>query len=463
MKKIIILLHLCALPSLMVAQTLTLDECTKMALEYNKSLQSAIVQEQKQTSDIKAVRANFYPKLDITALDCYKWGTSDITLPMNELTHTMLTQMAPSLIQSGLLTQEQLGGLVQMPIQDPSIELKVKNLFLASAQLTQPIYVGGKITAAYQMTKIGKQIANDNIRLTKSQVIINTTEAYILAVKTKMLIDVANSYKKLLDELQKNVDAAVVHGLKTKNDALKVQVKQNEVQLNLLKAENAFRLACMNLCQVIGIDINSNINVDENSLSKSLYNDNTQSFSITNRPEYSILNNKTRIAEKKVKLTRSDYLPNIAALGGYSYTNGIELAGKKLFKGEGAFSVGVSVKIPVLSYFTEGTHKIRSAKAEQQIAQYEQEELNEKMTLEITQSKNNYDESVLEVTLCKKSTLLAEENMKTSQQQYEVGLEPLSDLLETQVMWQTAKANEVEALYKKQLSLIRLLKATGKL
>lgn len=468
-----IILTLFAISSSMMAQKLTLDDCRKMALEHNKTLQSARVQEEKLTSDVKSYKSNYFPKLDIMAMDAYSWHNADITLPMSSLAGGMLNQMAPALsqmatkmVQSGLMSQEEVAGLTQMKIEDPSVEFKMKNVFFGSAMLVQPLFTGGKITAAYDMAKIGKDMATENVRLTESQVIVNTTEAYLLAVKAKQLSEVARSYKALLDELQKNVDAAVNHGLKTRNDALKVQVKRNEVELNIKKADNAYRLACMNLCQVTGIDLHSDITVDENCIDDARVGADAKVLSessIEARPEYSILSNKSKLAEKKVKLVQSDYLPTVAAVGSYSYINGMELAGNKLFKGNGAFTVGVTVKIPVLSYFTEGVHKARSARAEQQIAQLEQEELNEKMTLELTQCANNYSESLLEMDITRKSTLQAEENMKTSKHEYEVGMEPLSDYLEAQALWQKAKANEIEARYQNQLAYMKYLKAKGSL
>ena len=85
------------------------------------------------------------------------------------------------------------------------------------------------------------------------------------------------------------------------------------------------------------------------------------------------------------------------------------------------------------------------------------------MTLELTQCANNFSESILELDITRKSTLQAEENMKMSRQQYEVGLEPLSDYLEAQALWQTARANEIEARYQNLLAYMKYLKAKGEL
>lgn len=453
----------------MMAQTLTLEECRAKALEHNKTLKSAQVKEQQMQSDVKSYKANYFPKLDITAVDAYKWGKTDLTLPLSSMYGEMLTSIAPmipQLVQGGVLNSGQVNFLQNLEVKDKTLELRTKNVFYAGAMLTQPIYMGGKITAAYQMSKLGSKMASTNVRLTESQVIVSTDEAYMLAVKAKQLSQVAHKYKNLLDELQKNVDAAVAHGLKMHNDALKVQVKRNEVELNIRKADNAYRLACMNLCQVIGVDMNSDINVDEKTLKD--VNINTSDpkelakAGITSRPEYMILQDKSELARKNVQLTKSDYLPQVAFIGAYSYLNGMELEGKKLFD-KGSPTVAVTVKIPVLEYFTQGRHKVTSARAQQQIAELERDEYAEKMTLELTQCANNLSEAALEIDITKKSTEQAAENMRMSKQQYEVGTEPLSDYLESQALWQQACANEVEARYQYFLAVTKYLKAAGQL
>ena len=78
-------------------------------------------------------------------------------------------------------------------------------------------------------------------------------------------------------------------------------------------------------------------------------------------------------------------------------------------------------------------------------ARLEQENVNEKMLLELMQAANNLDEARLETELSERSLEQAEENMKVSGKQYEVGLETLSDYLEAKVMWQHAYQTIVDA------------------
>ena len=303
-------------------------------------------------------------------------------------------------------------------------------------------------------------MAEENIRLTESQVILNTDEAYMQAIRARQLADVARSYKQLLEELMKNVESAVRHGLKTRNDQMKVQVKLNEAELAIQRAENGIRLSTMNLCHVIGLPLNTPLQLDADQFSDAVpATIPTDGLSIDARPESAILQAKTDIASQQVKLTRSDYLPQLAMFAGYSYVNGIKLSGSKLLD-TGAGAVGATLKVPLIT-FGERTYKLRSAKARQQIAQTEQMDLTEQMQLELAQAANNFDEAQTELGITQRSLEQAEENMRLARQQYDAGLEPLSQLLDAQAMWQQASADHVNAKCQLQVAHTKLLKAQG--
>jgi outer membrane protein TolC len=303
-------------------------------------------------------------------------------------------------------------------------------------------------------------MADENIALTRAQVILRTDEAYMQAVRARELKQVAESYKQLLLELQKNVESAVRHGLRTRNDLLKVQVKLNEAELNIQRAQNGYRLACMNLGQIIGADDTPAPSQDGDDIAAIGHSAPTQS-GVGGRPEHSILQHKADLAAQQVRLTRSDYLPTLALMGGYTYANGGEIAGRK-FINNGSAYVGVALKWNLFS-FGENTHKLRSARAKQQIAELELQDADEKMDLELNQARNNYEEAQTELQLNERALGQAEENMKMSRAQYDHGLEPLSDLLEAQSLWQQASANLVEARCQLRVAHTRLLKASGQL
>ena len=271
---------------------------------------------------------------------------------------------------------------------------------------------------------------------------------------------VAEKYHALLTELSKNVKSAHRHGMKPQNDVLKVQVKLNESELSLRKADNALRLAGMNLCHYIGRPLTAQIDISDD-FPEVEQEWKVQVSDITARPEYGILNKQIAIAEQEVKLNRSELLPRIGVRGSYDYLHGLEVNDETLMK-KGAFSVFLNVSVP-LFHFGERTNKVKSAKVKLEQARLEQENVNEKMLLELMQAANNLDEARLETELSERSLEQAEENMKVSGKQYEVGLETLSDYLEAQVLWQQAYQTKVDAYFQLYVNYVAYLKAAGQL
>lgn len=464
-RNIIYTILLTLTPTLCVAQseTLSLEQCYEMALGHNKEIEKAKMQEEQLGYDIKSYKSNFYPRINLMAIDLYSTAKGEFTIEGGHLPIYNYVAAAGQYVPNVTVNADGSYTLNQYAdFPDQKMEFKLKNIFMGGVSVTQPIYMGGKITTAYNMSLIGRDMAHLNVALTQDEILVKTGEAYFLAVKAKEMIDVAKKYKSLLEELSRNVDNAVKHGLKTRNDKMKVQVKLNEADLNLTKAENAYRLACMNLCHYIGRSLSSDIDVESKDFtSETFYKNPSREINITNRKEYELLNKKVEMAEKQIALTKSDYLPNVVLMGGVSYSNGAELAGKRLIDGTSA-SIAIGVKIPLFS-FGENTSKVRSAKSKQIIARLEQEDLNEKMMLEQQQALNNLEEAEKIVTFTTSALSQAEENMRLSKQQYEVGTETLSDYLEAQALWQNSYASKVDAICQYNLAWIKYQKSKGEL
>ena len=449
-------------------RSITLMQARELALQNNKEIKKSMLTIEQTRNDQRAYKTNYFPRLNAIALDAYSTINGDFTITgghlpiyvMNPQTGTYVPNVTPNADGSYTLNQ-----YADFPNQ--KMEYKVNNVFLGGLSLTQPLYMGDKIRAANKMASRGVDMANENLRLTESQVILKTDEAYMLAVRARQLADVARAYKNLLDELKNNVESAVRHGLKTHNDELKVQVKLNEAELSIERADNATRLSTMNLCHILGLPLETPLQLqadqfpDDNGSGTFPTAILADSQNGGNRPETAILQAKTDIATEQVRLTRSDFMPQLAAFAGYTYANGIKLDGDKLINDASA-TVGVALKVPIVT-FGERIYKVRSAKAKQQIALMDQQDLTEQMQLELAQAANNYSEAQTELNLTRRSLQQAEENMRLARQQYDHGMEPLSQLLEAQALWQQASADLVEAKCQLQIAYTKLLKAQGTL
>lgn len=434
MKHLHSILLACLFPFFLQAQQLlTLEQCREMALGSNKQAAIANQTIDKASYDVNTYRANFLPKFSANG--------------------------------GYLLSSNKMNKTIEMPaelsfIPDIPLELGISNTYMAGVRAEQPLYMGGKIRAAYKMSTIGKEMSETNRELTRTEIIAKTDEAYWTCVKVRELHVSAIKYKEVVSELLRNVENAYTVGLKQKNDVLKVQVKLNEAELQLRRAENAIRLARMNLCHIIGLPLESPIIVSESFPESSTTNE-LPMADITLRPEYTLLTQQIDLKHQEIKLTRSDFLPNVGVMGSYSYLNGLKLNGDKLLDKAG-FSALFSVSIPLFEW-GKGYNKVKSARVQENIARLNRLDAEEKMTLEVAQTLNTLDEAEFEIELTASSLTQAEENMRVSKEQYEAGMETLADYLEAQTVWQKATTDHINAKAFLQVSKTNYRKAAGKL
>lgn len=464
MKRLIIYALLASAPAAATAQeTLTLQQCRERAIENNRQMAIARVTARKTESDVRTYKANFLPK--ISAQGGYLVAPDKMSADIEGGYLPTFVPGADGTLQPNIAGTDAAGNPIfkeyaYFPGLDMTFDLN--NTFSAGVRLEQPIYMGGKISAAYRMAKVGREIAEQNTTLTRAQVVAEADKAYWNCVCANEMLIAANKMKEVIDELRRNVADAYELGLRMQTDVLKVNVKFNEADLMVRRATNAVSLSRMNLCHVIGLPLDADIRVAETFSTDSIASAVAdQSIDISARPEYGILEKQVELKEYEKKLAQSDFRPEVGLMASYNYTNGVKMNNEKLFD-EASFAAMISVSIPMF-HWGEGSHKQRSAAAEQNIMKLRRLDLNEQMTLEATQALNQLDEALLEARMTARSLAEAEENMRISKDNHDVGMETLANYLEAQTMWQKAYAEWISAMARLRNSETEFLRTTGRL
>lgn len=455
-------------PAIYGQQTLSLDTCRAMALRNNRAISIAERTGEKTDYESRSYLANFFPKISVTGAYLYTNTSFNKTIPGNYLP-TYVPNPATGGLTPNLLTMPDgrpVMGADGNPVfkeyamfPEMAFTLGLSGSYLAGIHAEQPLFMGGKILSAYKMSTIGKEIAGLNKNLTRTEVIVRTDEAYWMHLQAIESKKAALSFRDVITELLQTVRNAQEAGMKTKNDLLKVQVQLNRAELQLQQAENAIRLSRMNLCHITGLGLTSEISIADGLDTPLL--ELLPGADITGRPEYAILDRQIELKSQEIRLVRSDFLPNVGIAANYGYMRGLELNGVP-FIDKASFSALLTVKIPIF-HWGEGVNKVRAAKAGKQIMQLQRADLNEKMELEMTQALDRCHESKLEVDLTVRALEQAAENMRTSRNRYEAGMETLTDCMEAQTLWQQAWLEMIRAKTGQRLNETRYLKATGEL
>ncbi|MBI9061612.1 MAG: TolC family protein [Marinilabiliaceae bacterium] len=426
-------------------QLLSLDESRQMALDYNKSLQSANLRWQEAQSQQKEARTAYLPNIDGSASATYMPGMDNIDIPGFHL---------PTADSDGTITGES-------NVYFPGMSLETEDLTIYQAQVGMkiPIYAGGQIRYANKMADKGVEMAGQAYQLESDQVIFNTDQAYWRLVAFKENLIVARKYVEMLDSLEAQLKDMYDLGLTPKSEQLKVTVQKNQAQLNLLRAENGFKILKMNLCQLIGLDLQTTIEVSDQL--------NTQpdlpimaegiQLAMGNRNELKMLSGQVAIADYQRKSISGAYMPSLGAQVSYGYN---EVA--NLMDGQWNTTAAAQLSIPLV-HWREKKHKVNVAKLQKQQAELKLEESKEFVQLEVQQYMIQVGEAYEAILLAQKSKIEAEESLEEVTASFEVGLNTTTDLLNAQAAWQNAHASLLEALAKFEISKTAYYKGIGEL
>ena len=451
----------------------TLEMCRDTALKYNHAAAIAGQTEAKAKYGERAYATRFLPQFAASGSYLYtntgfKRRIESMYLP------TYVPDPASGKLQPNVVMQpdgKPLIGQDGNPVFNQyahfpgmDLDLRLSGTYFAGIGVEQPLFMGGKILSAYKMAQIGRDMAALNSRLTREEIIVKTDEAYWLHFKALESEKVALAFGEVAGELLQNVRQAEQSGMKTRNDLLRVQVQMNRAELQLQKARNAIRLSRMNLCQVMGLPLTTEIilSPDSPDFSETASVVTAPDESSKNsRPDYSLLEKQIELKHRQIQLVRADFLPQIGVAANYGYMHGLKMNGRPLVD-RASFSALLSVRIP-LFHWGEGRNRIRAAGAEKQIMEWQRDDLSEKMDLEIQQARDRLSESQLEEEMNALALEQAEENLRTTRNRYDAGMETLANCLEAQTLWQQASLTLLESKIARRLNETYYLKATGRL
>lgn len=457
------------------AEQYSLEACRSLALQNNKELMMRRQQQEKAKFQKKEAFAAYLPALDFEGGYVYNQKEisifdSDQHLPIQsfnlekqgyefDLVKNPMT--GEPLVVNGQPIPAQVAYLPK-----DAMTYNIHNVFAGAVTLTQPIYMGGKIVAMNKIAGLASDIA-DNLYANEAQNVIYAVDgAYWTVVSLKAKHKLAKSYVALLDTLRYDVNKMVEQGVATRSDLLSVDVKLNQANVDLTKVENGLVLSRMALAQVCGLPVNSDMEVaDEDNLSVDTSEEIANSYDMdavyASRPDLSALTLATKVSEQEAKVALSSMLPNIALIGGYSFTNPNMFDGFKRRFG-GAFSVGVMVKIP-LWHWGGNYYKYKAARAEANVANLNLANAREMVDLQVSQAAFKAQEAIKTYEMTCTNLDKANDNLRTANLGFHEGVVTSTDVMTAQTAWLQAMSEKIDAAIDVHLCDVYLSKVLGRL
>jgi len=441
-KSVVCLILFVAISSTIEAQTLSLDSCKTLALRNNYKVKSAVSEVTQSLEIKKNAFTNYFPKVSagVTAVKIndylIKGKIPEMNLPVydgNPANLASATQFA----------------------YFPATSLKILDyLNMANLMVAQPIYSGGRIVNGNKLANLSYEISKEKQAMTTTEVLVRTEELYWTVITLSEKLKTLDSYIQLLDTLQHDVTVSLKAGLIQRSDLLKVQLKQNELQVNRMKLTDGITLSKMALCQHIGLDYDTTMVLSSSPKEDVLLStQNNSTDAVTNRNEYRILEKVVTAEELQKKMVAGEFLPQVAVGAAGWYLDMMNSNNKNAM-------VFATVTVPITDWWG-GSHKIKESRAKVESARYKLAETSELLALQITQVRNEMNQNFFQISIAQKSVEQALENLKVTNDNYRAGISGMSDLLDAQSAYQGSLNSLTEAKCNYQIAKAKYLQAVN--
>lgn len=418
------LLCLLLVPALSVEaqRSLTLEECSQLALENNARMKNARLDVKGAEEVRKEVFTKYFPSISATG---------------------------------GAFTSD--NGMAELALVPGLLEMTMaKNGVMGGVTAVQPVFAGGQILNNNKLAALAVEVSRYQMKQSENEVLLTVEQYYWLHVSLQEKRKTVSLLETLIDNLYKDVEVSVRAGVANRNELLQVQLKKNSIASDRLKVDNNLRLSKMLLSQYIGLpedDFTVQATLQEPLPSPETYRIDLMS-ALPTTVAYKLLDKNVEASRLQYKLKVGQNLPSVGIGAGYMYHNILDT--------DHSFGmIFATVSVPLTDWWG-GSHAIRKQKLQLKAAEYTRQDTNEKLLLQMQKLWNELEEAYKQAKISEESVKTAEENVRLSTDYYQVGTETLSDLLNAQSLLQQSRDQYTDDYTNYLIKRTEYLQATGR-
>ena len=331
-----------------------------------------------------------------------------------------------------------------------------------NASVSMPLFTGLRITNQIKRTAVELQAALAEVESAKENVELNVITYYLQAMYSREMQSVQQQQLTLSEQLLERTRVLVAEGRKSESELYEVEAQVAQNRQALTEAENSYRLAVVDLCQLINYkDVEGFYNAQCTMHNAQFETQNIASLlptpdvvfaqAVANRPSLEAQRSRVASAELAIKETKADYYPQLNlnaswGTGYYHMFNGNNPAFGNQFVDNGSEVIGLSLNIPIYNRM-----QVRHAVKRQQIALEEAKlselELTDRLYKDIQSAYYNALAAKDKYEAAQKSREAGAKALEFAESKYELGRLSVYEYNEAQTRMYRAEAEETQAKY----------------
>lgn len=442
-------------PSAQEKRTMTLDEAVTITLSNNPSLAAAQYEENAARQERRAAIGLRMPKISVAG--AYAYLGQDIEVDINNLKGEVM-DFTNKAAQSGLIPTELLPKIQQLtgPLfaKDWALPLQERSFGFVGGEVTVPLWLGGKINAANRAARINERTAIAHGEQTRNALFSELIERYFGLAMAMQVVEVRQQVVEGVSRHLEDALALEKNGMIAYSERLYVEFKMAEAQRELDNARLQVQTISSALENTLGSQVDCLPVTDMFILT---HPEDVAYYKMLAADRNPLLNQvalKRQLAVEGVRAKRSEFLPQVAAVGGATFYN------YQVTDMMPRWAVGVGVNIKIFDglnreyKYSAARQTVRRVEALEKKASDDIGVLVEKLYNQMTHYGN-------QMASIEASLAFAEEYLRSKNAAFLEGMSSSSDLIDAELNLAKVRTERLQAAYNYDLLLARLLEAAG--
>ena len=437
------------------SQNLSLDEALSLTMANNSAIKASAFEAKAAEQNRRAAFGLRLPKINV--MGGYTYLGKDIGVDFNHMKDPA-NKIIGGVLGSGIVPPALIPSIEQLitPIMgaDWGLTIQDQSVGVVGGQVTMPIFLGGKINAANRAAKITEKSVILQGSQTSNALVSELVQRYYGLLLATQVVEVR---QQVVDGVEKHLEDAIAlenSGMIARSERLYVEFKMSEARRELENAQLQVQTISDALRNTLSTDgeyvpITSMFVIDQ--LEGVEY---FKAIATKNNPLLNQVSLKRELAEQGAKVKRSEFMPQVVAMGGGSFYD-YQLSGALP-----RWAVGVGVNFKIF----DGLHREYSYSAARQtvkrVAILEQK-AGEDVAILVEKIYNQMANFSNQIQSIDSSIAFADEYLRVKRAAFLEGMSSSSDLIDAELNLAKVRTERMEAAYKYDVLLAQLLEVSG--
>ncbi|MBU2234386.1 MAG: TolC family protein [Proteobacteria bacterium] len=326
----------------------------------------------------------------------------------------------------------------------------------------QPLFAGGAIRANYEASRLGAEIARHEETAAVQDLVREVKVSYFDILKAGRIREVARQSVERLKAHRDTAQGFYDVGIIPRNDLLYAEVELANGRQFLVRAENGVEMAKAKFNTILRREINAPVEI-EDILTDRPYEKSLEACiaaALENRPEIMAYALRLERARSIVKLSKSEYYPNVSLVGNYVKFGDTPGAAGSPYRDQESWYV---MAVANWTFWEWGKTKNRvdaGLSRENQAADI-LANVKDQITLEVKNAWLLLREAETQIQVARQAIEQAEENFRINTERYREQVGTSTDVIDGQTLLTKARSDYFNALGDVGIGRARLERAMG--